>query len=334
LGEKWGMNRAANADLLREIPLRDVLQWQGFEVQPEGVSYRARNERHNIVTTGSRWFDNKSGVGGGGAIDLCQHLTGADFATACRFLEGNFRRQSPHPGGPFTAPRRLRGSEPKRASFLELVARYAMPDESSWPGARDYLVKTRRIEAAIVDQLHAVGSIYANDHRPNPSIVFLHRTRCGRVEGATLRDTRHESAFRPCLGAKQTAWFVVGNLANARTVVGVESPIDALSYWTLYAEGRNSLAVASCSGSVIPTELMANAYERRQSFIAALDNDSAGLRGWQKAWNETADWIGFKITCACPQRKDWNADLIALRSPHAAHPLTQSHHTRHAPTHH
>jgi hypothetical protein len=209
-----------------------------------------------------------------------------------------------------------------------------MPDESSWPVARAYLIKTRGIEAAIVDQLHAAGSIYANDHRPNPSIVFLHRTRCGRVEGATLRDTRHDSAFRPCLGAKQTAWFVVGNLADARTVVGVESPIDALSYWTLYAEGRNSVAVASCAGAVIPTELMSNAYERRQCFVAALDNDPAGMRGWRKAWDETADWTGFKIISARPQRKDWNADLTALRSPHAAHRLTQSHPTHHAPTHH
>ncbi|MFA7344179.1 MAG: hypothetical protein WC003_07750 [Terrimicrobiaceae bacterium] len=62
-----------------------------------------------------------------------------------------------------------------------------------------------------MDELHAGGSIYANDHRPNPGLVFLHRTDCGKVVGATLRDTRHESAFRPTLGNKLSAWFVVGN---------------------------------------------------------------------------------------------------------------------------
>ena len=46
------------------------------------------------------------------------------------------------------------------------------------------------------------GSIYANDHRPNPSLVFLHRDQHGKVRGATLRDTKHQSVFRPCLGNK------------------------------------------------------------------------------------------------------------------------------------
>ena len=64
------MNRSVEANALREIPLRDVLEWRGFDVRPEGISYRARDENHNIVVTGGRWFDNKVGIGGGGDIDL------------------------------------------------------------------------------------------------------------------------------------------------------------------------------------------------------------------------------------------------------------------------
>jgi hypothetical protein len=72
-------------------------------------------------------------------------------------------------------------------------------------------------------------------HRPNPSLVFLHRDPRGKVRGATLRDTRQKSAFRPCLGNKLlTAWFAVGNFANADRIVAVESPIDALSYYSLF----------------------------------------------------------------------------------------------------
>ena len=104
-----------------------------------------------------------------------------------------------------------------------------------------------------MDELHAVGSIYANDHLPNPSLVFLHRDPHGKVRGATLRDTRHQSAFRPCLGNKLTAWFAVGNLANAERIVAVESPIDALSYYSLFAGRCDALAVVSCAGSTVPT---------------------------------------------------------------------------------
>lgn len=193
---------ARSADELREIPLRDVLEWSGLTVRPEGVSYRARDERHNIVATGSRWFDNKAGIGGGGAIDLCQHLTGADFSTACRILAEDVGSIPVRQGVTHHAQPTLRRAEPVHVPFLELASRYAWRDEQNWPLARTYLVETRGIGAGIVDRLHAVGSIYANDHRPNPSLVFLHRTACGRVEGASLRDTRTGSKFRPCLGDK------------------------------------------------------------------------------------------------------------------------------------
>jgi hypothetical protein len=103
------------------------------------------------------------------------------------------------------------------------------------------------IEPAILDDLHAVGTIFANDHRPNPSIVFLHRSQHGKVEGATLRDTRHQSLFFPCLGNKLTAWFTVGHLDKAEIVIAVESPIDALSYRTIHACGGDAWAVVSCA---------------------------------------------------------------------------------------
>lgn len=297
---------------LRNIPLRDVLAWNGLPVKPEGVSYRARDERHNIVATGSRWFDNKTGIGGGGAIDLCQHLTGADFPTACRILAEEVTSHSVRRGVELHSHPALHRAEPVHVPFLELASRYARRDESIWPAARNYLVETRTIDAGIVDRLHAVGSIYANDHRPNPSLVFLHRTACGRVEGATLRDTRDNSKFRPCLGDKLNSWFAVGSLGSAKTIVAVESPIDALSYYSLFVGRDSTVTVASCAGAVVPTELMWQAYERRQAFVVALDNDAAGERGWQKAWDETCDWTGFKISSDCPKRKDWNDELQAL----------------------
>jgi len=300
------------ADQVRDIPLRDLLHWHGFDLKSEGISFRARNDRHNIVITGKRWFDNKAGRGGAGAIDLQMHLSGKDFLTSCQTLASNFQSVGRGDLGLSFPPGQRAKSEQERKPFHQLVAKYAVPDETNWPIARAYLVETRKIEPVIVDQMHEIGSIYANNHRPNPSLVFLHRTPHGKVEGATLRDTRHESTFRPSLGNKLTAWFTVGNLRGAHTVVAVESPIDALSYYSLYAGRHDSLAAVSCGGATVPYELMHQAYNRRQSFVVALDNDSAGERGWRKAWNETVDWNGFKISPDSPKGKDWNDDLIGL----------------------
>lgn len=135
----------------------------------------------------------------------------------------------------------------------------------------------------------------------------------GKVEGATFRDTRHESSFRPFLGNKISAWFSIGDLANAQTIVAVESPIEALSYHTLFAGRNDPLAIVSCSGSFVPEDLLFQAYDRRQSFVVALNNDEAGGLGWQKAWDSTTEWTGFKISSACPQCNDWNSDLVASR---------------------
>jgi hypothetical protein len=82
------------AGRVRDVSLRELLRWHGFEIKPEGVTYRAKNGRHNIVVTENRWFDNKVGVGGRGAIDLQMHLTDEDFAAACQTLATAFRAVS------------------------------------------------------------------------------------------------------------------------------------------------------------------------------------------------------------------------------------------------
>ncbi|HEY5812851.1 MAG TPA: hypothetical protein VIT23_09380 [Terrimicrobiaceae bacterium] len=79
------------AERVRDISLRELLRSHGFEIRSEGITFRARNDRYNIVATGNLWFDNKAGVGGLGAIDLQMHLTGEDFAAACQTLARNFR---------------------------------------------------------------------------------------------------------------------------------------------------------------------------------------------------------------------------------------------------
>jgi hypothetical protein len=244
---------------------------------------------------------------------LVIHLARVDFSAACRSLASEFL-PSEAGGQPASLfPKSWQGpSHQEKKSFEELAAIYAVRDDSNWPVARAYIIEQRKISPPLVDEMHAPGSLYANNHQPNSSLVFLHRDRHGKVRGATLRDTRHRSVFRPCLGNKLTAWFVVGDLAGADRVAAVESPIDALSYYSLFGCRGGSLAVVSCAGACVPRELMLRAYDRGQAFVVALDRDPAGQRGVQKARDETADWAGFKLSSECPKLKDWNDDLIEV----------------------
>ena len=76
---------------MRNISLRELLRWQGFEIKPEASCVGPKTAGYNIVVTGNRWFDNKAGVGGVGAIDLQMHLTGEDFAAARQTHGRDFR---------------------------------------------------------------------------------------------------------------------------------------------------------------------------------------------------------------------------------------------------
>jgi hypothetical protein len=137
------MNLQEHANQVRETPLCELLQWRGFEIKSEGVTFRAKNDRHNIVVTGNRWFDNKAAVGGLGAIDLQMHLTGEDFAAAYQTLATDFRAVSTAEIGlSFPIHHCIRPNQARRP-FDELAARYAVPNEANWPIARAYLVGRR-----------------------------------------------------------------------------------------------------------------------------------------------------------------------------------------------
>ena len=147
------------ADQVRNIPLREVLERYGFEAKPEGTTLRAKSEHHNIVVTGSRWFDNKAGVGGAGAIDLVIHIAKVDFSAACRSLADQVQ-SLPASQTPLSFPKSSRQlPHQEKKSFEELATIYAVRDDTKWPIACAYLVEKRKIAADLVDELHREGAI-------------------------------------------------------------------------------------------------------------------------------------------------------------------------------
>jgi hypothetical protein len=92
------------------------------------------------------------------------HLGGEDFVAACQTLARDFRAVStPENRLSFPVEGHIR-SDRERSPFHELAARYALPKEANWPIVCAYLVETRGIDPALVDDLHVGGTIFANDH--------------------------------------------------------------------------------------------------------------------------------------------------------------------------
>jgi hypothetical protein len=300
-------------DRLRDLPLNQVAGQLGLTGKREGGAVMYRNKQFAININGERFFDHKNGTGGGGAIDLAKHILGCDFNTAIAWLGGRREQIERQYSFPVAV-----SPKTEKVSFETLLTAQGR-SEKAWPKVRRYLTYGRHLPSKLVDELHEQGLIYANDHRnyegyPTPAMVFLHRSWSGHVWGASLRDCLPQAVFRQTLGDKKTAWFTVGNLAEANWITAVESPIDALSYYAITGQS-NKQAVVSCAGNYVPPELMRTVYAKRPQslFIVALDNDAAGEKGYQKAWEDTAEWTGFNLENQPPKLKDWNLELRQLQ---------------------
>ena len=83
---------------LREMPSEDALVLLAIHCKPD-PNYQPVNEpttrrwhartsggEFEILTTGSKWYDTRAKIGGGGAIDLAMHVLRLSFVDAVRIL--------------------------------------------------------------------------------------------------------------------------------------------------------------------------------------------------------------------------------------------------------
>ena len=286
---------------VRKIPLSEILSSRGLVARKEGNSTMWRGNAQAINVTGETlWFDHKSGKGGVGTIDLVMHLDGQSFREAVNSLsEGHHRRFDAHAAVAIPLP--------ERRPLGELMDEYARRDDARWPNAFAYLTKRRCLPAAVIEDLHKCGRIYANDRG---GVVFLHYDELGQLGGATIKSSNPYSHFAQCVGNKTGSWFHVGCAPyEAATIAITESPIDAISYHVLHPEKH--LCVVSVAGQYIPDDLLRVSHNKKT--IIAIDNPA--LERSEQAADITRGIIETTLA-KCPHAhlhtpaaKDWNDDL-------------------------
>ena len=289
-------------DKVRPTPLDQILCAHSLTGKKEGCSVRYKNDQVNIVVTGNKWYDNKSSVGGSGSIDLASHLKNCTFREAVLWLsQYNF---SPS----FFSASKNPTSDDKEIFYPSIKEQYAARDDNYWMAARSYLVIERKLNSKTIDELFKQGDIYATK---KGGIAFVHRNFDGEEVGCSIRSINHQSGFRQSLGDKKTGWFSVGNLKTAKTIIIVESAIDALSFDALSAL-ENETAIVSVSGAYSPLSLLRHASDNNINIVAAYDNDVAGRNANERlraTWNDLTQ-LSKKFSIKIPSNKDWNEDLL------------------------
>jgi hypothetical protein len=275
------------------------------------------SEMKNTFFLHSALFGQEQGTGGS-TIDFVQMMKGSSFLQAVEELLATDLSQV----------------EIKRdEDFRKAPFRDYFKEGQSQQAIKNYLIRERKIDSRIINGL--IEKYYLREDAYHQVIFYWgkHGTKVGAtVQGTTYNPEKYGARGRYKGIAKDSESGFGFNVQLGEKVERLyifESPIDALSYWTLYRQLTNAMLV-SCDG-VKPQTVYnfinylamnhhfedGEALERFQVFIGS-DNDDAGRNFAQKLLatpivrQQAPEYAHNRLfVMNSPSRlfKDWNEEL-------------------------
>lgn len=282
-------------DDLRAIDCNDVMQLLGYESKSEGETTRFRTDEINLVVNSRNQFtENKSGVSGGGAIDLLCKVFKYPFKEAISFLSSHF--------GADNTTRVVMSMDDKvkgtmvKATVKTVVSEMPTPKPQNISKVVEYLCQNRGIEKQLVDDLISKNLLFA-DNKNN--CVFTNQENTF----AFIRGTYEGKRF---VGTRGDMDFIKYQYGDTKNLYVFESAIDALSYRTINPKADGTYIV--CNGSALINKVCAIA-DTFDNAILCFDNDEQGKKFCAKIQGQTVT----NVSVSSPVGKDFNEDLIKWR---------------------
>jgi hypothetical protein len=270
------------AQRLRAVPLSVVLQWSGA-VPDRFDPHKWHTAQGVLSVTGAQFINWHLGRGGGGAIDLVMHLHGLGFGQALEWLERQGASVAVLPvSAPPPSPLRLPPPAPEHLAQV-----------------RRYLIKQRRLPAALLDPLIDTGTLYA-DARANA--VFLLLGRNAEPVGAELRGTGPVAWRGMALGSRKDLGCFALPATDLQACVLCESAIDAISCHALHPTCR----CLSTAGARPDPAWLADLLAQGGTIYCGFDLDPTG-----EAMANVMIALHPFIQRLRPSRKDWNDVLCS-----------------------
>jgi len=319
---------------VRAIPLEAVIERLGGEADRYNA-HKYRLDGEHISINDERFYNHDRQQGGGGAIDLVMHAAGYDYREAVAYLRDTHGAEAAITAATWHS---ARDGQQQAQEIVEHAERptFRAPtsDEGRWSQVRNYLVEQHQLPAALVDDLHELGTVYA-DHRANA--VFIRQDADDLAVGASLRGTAPGSDFKGlALGSRREEGhfaFTVGLPAPYMAVQYhiVESPIDALSRAALIQrEGVRGLYhfISTDGHGEIPRRHIDEGLAARGLVHCGFDNDKGGDTLWarvQETYPRAEAIVRARPAKGC---KDWNDALRASNEPDAVREREEREHAR------
>ncbi|WP_431800056.1 toprim domain-containing protein [Halobacillus andaensis] len=294
------MTKHVSADqvkVARNVDLIDYLERKGEPLRKEGRYYR-HQVHDSLVIKDQMYAWNSRDEKGAGVINFAKMFYGMSFPEAVLDLDEqgfkvrkNFREQ-------------------KHKEPYKYPSHYEVDDRTK---AKDYLAKERKIHPKIVNWLDSKDLI-AQDKLGN--LVFKWKQQ-GEIVGADRQGTSPMKDGRIFKGIDRNSHGSAGfsvDIGKPKSIYLFESPIDAISYWSIKKEKLQNTRLVSMSGLKRQTMIdeikrMGKEGHKVQQIIFCTDNDKAGREFANRYQRLMTNNLS---TCDLSKTKDWNEDLKSI----------------------
>ena len=285
---------------------------RGYTLIKTGNEYRLKEHDSMVFTLDGKWHWNSRGLHGR-ALDFIQSYENYGYKEAVCLLAGTLDKPAPLTPVidiPLPVPEKKEFILPKRADNYKILFAY--------------LIKERGIDAGLVKRLVHEKKLYQSKAYNN--VVMVGYDAKGIARYASMRSTNsYTKTFKiDVTGSDKSYPFVIDGSKGSNTVCVFESPIEAMSYWSLCRETespRIDTQMISLGGAGVQLALDRFLKDNPQikNIVIGLNNDSkefghsinVGRNGTEKIIQKYQEQ--YSITTHQPHLNDWNDVLKNYR---------------------
>ena len=285
---------ADQVEVARNVDLIDYLERKGEPLKKEGRYYR-HQVHDSLVIKDQMYAWNSRDEKGAGVINFAKMFYGMSFPEAVLDLNAQGYKVKDN----------VQEQKPKEP--YQYPSHYEVNDRTK---AKDYLTNERKIHPKIVNWLDNKDLI-AQDKLGN--VVFKWKQQ-GEIVGADRQGTSPMKDGRMFKGIDRNSHGSAGfsvDIGKPNSIYLFESPIDALSYWSIKKEKLQNTRLVSMSGLKRQTMIdeikrMGKEGHKVNQITFCTDNDKAG-REFAKKYQRLMSKEVSKIDL--PTNKDWNVEI-------------------------
>ncbi|WP_406945432.1 toprim domain-containing protein [Halobacillus sp. SY10] len=290
---------ANQVEVARNVDLIDYLERKGEPLKKEGRYYR-HQVHDSLVIKDQMYAWNSRDEKGAGVINFAKMFYGMSFPEAVLDLneQGYKVKDTVH--------------EQKPKEPYQYPSHYEVNDRTK---AKGYLTKERKIHPTIVNWL-VKKDLIAQDKLGNVVFKWMQQ---GEIVGADRQGTSPMKDGRMFKGIDRNSHGSAGfslDIGKPNSIHLFESPIDALSYWSIKKEKLQNTRLVSMSGLKRQTMIdeikrMGKEGHQVNQITFCTDNDKAGREfAYKYQYLMTKDLSNIMF----PKKTDWNDELKKIQS--------------------